>query len=278
MPDRFGACLPGLQPSSAIDATVAHSARVRDYWLGGKDHYPVDREAGDQILALVPELAHSVLASRYFLARAVRYLAGEEGVRQFLDIGAGLPGLDNTHEIAQRVAPESRVVYADNDPLVMAYARALLRSGPEGACGHIQADVRDPDAVLAGAARTLDFTRPVAVMMLGVLNFVTGAGQSLAIVRRLLGAVAGGSYLVICHPTAEIHGDAMASAAGLWNERGSAPVTLRTREELARFFAGLDLAEPGVVSCPRWRPDFSGIAEMSDVPHFCGVGRKPVRQ
>jgi predicted transcriptional regulator len=269
--------LPGLQSSAGINPAVAHSARVWDYWLGGKDNYPADRQAGDQILSIVPELDGSVRQSRYFLARAVRYLAGSQGVTQFLDIGAGLPAVDSTHEIAQRVAPRSRIVYADSDPLVTAYARALLTSGPDGACGHIQADVRDPDDVLAGAARTLDFTQPVAILMLGVLNFVTGTDEALAIVRRLLDIAPVGSYLVICHPTAEVCAEAMTRAVRLWNEQGSAPVTLRTRAELTRFFDGLDLAAPGVVSCPRWQPDITGFAEMPDVPHFCGVARKPAR-
>jgi len=267
--------LPGLQSSAGIFPAMAHSARVWDYLLGGKDHYPADRKAGDQILSIVPELEGSVRQSRYFLARAVRYLAGSRGITQFLDIGAGLPAVDSTHEIAQRAAPGSRVVYADSDPLVTAYARALLTSGPDGACGHICADVRDPDDVMAGAARTLDFTRPVAILLLGVLNFVTSTGEATAIVRRLLSVVPDGSYLVICHPTAEVRARAMTDAVRLWNEQGSAPVTLRTRAELAGFFDGLDLAGPGVVSCPRWQPDITGLAEMPDVPHFCGVARKP---
>jgi len=266
--------LPGLAPSRAIDTTVAHPARVRDYWLDGKDHYPVDREIGDQILSLVPELADSARASRYFLARAVRYLAGQ-GIRQFLDIGAGLPCIDNTHEIAQRVAPGSRVVYADADPLVMAYARALLTSGPRGQCGHITADVRDPGDIIAGAAATLDFTEPVAIMLLNVLDFVTDTGEALAITRRLMRATVAGSHLVICHPTAEVSGRAMRAAVRLWNERGSAPAVLRTRPEVTRLFDGLELAEPGLVSCPRWRPDVTGYGEMADVPHFCGLARKP---
>jgi predicted transcriptional regulator/O-methyltransferase involved in polyketide biosynthesis len=270
-----GSGLPGLQPSPVIDTTVAHPARVWSYWLGGKDHYRVDRETGDQILSIVPELADSARASRYFLARVMRYLAGQEQIRQFLDIGAGLPCADNTHQIAQREAPSSRIVYADSDPMVVAHARALLTSGPQGACDSINADLRNPDDIIAGAARTLDFTQPVAILLLGVLSFVTDTGQALAIVRQLLGAAAAGSYLVICHPTTEIRAQAMTAAARLWNQRGSAPVTLRTRQELARFFDGLDLAEPGVVSCPRWRPDLSDFAQIADVPHYCGAGRKP---
>jgi len=262
-------------PSPGIHITAAHPARVQDYWLGGKDHYPVDRQVGSQILSLVPELADSARASRYFLARAVRHLAAGEGIRQFLDIGAGLPCVDNTHEIAQRAGPGSRVVYADSDPLVMAYARALLTSGPQGECGHIIADVRDPRDIIAGAAATLDFTEPVAVLLVNVLNFVTATEEALAITDRLMRAVVPGSYLVICHPTAEVSGTAMHAAARLWNEQGSAPAVLRTRAELAQLFGGLDLAEPGVVSCPSWRPDITGYGELADMPHFCGLARKP---
>jgi O-methyltransferase involved in polyketide biosynthesis len=169
------------------------------------------------------------------------------------------------------------VVYADSDPLVIAHARALLTSGPPGACGHIQADVRNPDDVLAGAARTLDLTQPVAVLMLGVLDFVTNTRQAAAIVRRLLGAVPPGSYLVISHLTTEVCATTMTQAVRQWNELGSARMTPRTRAELAGFFDGLDLATPGVVSCPLWRPEVTGFADLPDVPHFCGVARKPIQ-
>src|SRR5438105_2215640 len=158
-------------PSPKIDSTVSHSARIWNYWLGGKDHYPVDKAVGDQILGFVPELVRSARADRYFLARAVRYLSGQ-GIRQFLDIGTGLPTVDNTHEVAQRAAPESRIVYVDNDPLVLAHARALLTSTPEGACDYIDADVHDPESILRQAAGTLDFGKPVAIMMLGIVNFI----------------------------------------------------------------------------------------------------------
>ena len=179
---------PGSGASPKIDSTVSHSARIWNYWLGGKDHYPVDREVGDQILAFVPELVRSARADRYFLARAVRYLAGQ-GVRQFLDVGTGLPTVDNTHEVAQRAAPESRIVYVDNDPLVLVHARALLTSTPEGACDYIDADVHDPESILRQAARTLDFAQPVAIMMLGIVNFIIDTAQARQIVRRLADGV-----------------------------------------------------------------------------------------
>jgi hypothetical protein len=258
-----------------IDTTVSHSARIWNYWLGGKDNYPVDREVGEQILAFVPELVRSARADRYFLARAVRYLAGEQGIRQFLDVGTGLPTVDNTHEVAQRTAPECRIVYVDNDPLVLVHARALLTSTAEGSCDYIDADVREPGKILQGAARTLDLSQPTAIMMLGILNFVMDTDEARAIVQHLLAGVPSGSFLVISHPTTEVDAEPMIQAVQFWNQQGSAPMTLRTRDELLRLFDGTELAEPGVVSCPRWRPDFADLSEVVDVTHFCGVARKP---
>jgi O-methyltransferase involved in polyketide biosynthesis len=260
--------------SPGIDSTVSHSARIWNYWLGGKDHYPVDKEVGDQILQFVPELVRSARADRYFLARAVRYLTGE-GIRQFLDIGTGLPTVDNTHEVAQRAAPESRIVYVDNDPLVLAHARALLSSTPEGACDYIDADVHDPGSILRQAARTLDFGQPVAIMMLGIVNFIVGTAQARQILRQLVDGVTSGSYLVISHPTTEVDAAPMTEAVKFWNQQGSAQMTLRTREELMEFFDGMELIEPGVVTCSRWRPDVMEISEITDVTHFAGVARKP---
>jgi O-methyltransferase involved in polyketide biosynthesis len=256
-----------------IDSSVSHSARIWNYWLGGKDFYPVDQEVGDQILAFVPELVRSARADRYFLARAVRYLVGQ-GIRQFLDIGTGLPTVDNTHEVAQRAAPESRIVYVDNDPLVLVHARALLTSTPEGACDYIEADVRDPESIVRQAARTLDFGKPVAIMMLGIVNFIMDTDEAAAIIGRLTDATVPGSYLVISHPTTEVDAAPMTEAVRFWNQQGSAPMTLRTREELLRLFGGMELADPGVVTCSRWRPDVMEISEITDVTHFGGVARK----
>lgn len=258
-----------------IDTTVSHSARVWNYWLGGKDNYPVDREVGDQILRFMPELVRSARADRQFLIRATRYLAGDEGIRQFLDIGTGLPTADNTHEVAQRIAPECRIVYVDNDPLVLVHAQSLLVSTPEGATDYIDADVHDPEHILREASRTLDFDKPVAVMMLGILNFVVDNDRALDIVHCLMDAVPSGSYLAISHPTTEVDGEAMIRAAQHWNETGSAPLRLRTREELLTFFDRLELLEPGVVTCSRWRPDPFQVGQIIDVPQFAGVGRKP---
>jgi hypothetical protein len=266
---------PRRPDGNPVDATVSHSARIWNYWLGGKDNYEVDRRVGDEILDFVPELVRSARADRLFLTRAVRYLAGEAGIRQFLDIGTGLPTVDNTHEVAQRVAPEARVVYVDNDPLVLAHAHALLTSTDAGATAYIDADVRDPDAIVREAAGTLDFDRPVAITMLGILNFVPDNEQAQAIVHRLLDSVPSGSYLVVSHPTTEVDGEAMTGAVDYWNSQGTAQMCLRTRDEVARFFERVTLVDPGVVSCSRWRPVEVELGQIADVTHFCGVGSKP---
>jgi O-methyltransferase involved in polyketide biosynthesis len=261
-------------PSPEIDTTVSHSARIWNFWLGGKDYFPVDQQIGEEILAFVPELVRSARADRYFLARAVRHLAGQERVHQFLDIGTGLPTVDNTHDVAQRVAPESRIVYVDNDPLVLVHARALLTSTPEGATDYIDADIHDPEKILREASRTLDFSQPIAIIMLGIVNFVMDTGQAQAIIDQLVDGVPPGSFLVLSHPTTEVDAEPMTEAVRYWNGQGSSPMTLRTRDELLRFFHRVNLLEPGVVSCPRWRPDVIEIDGPVDVTHFCGVGRK----
>jgi len=193
--------MTGDESRSQIDTTVPHSARIWKYWLGGKDNYPVDRQAGEQTIAVLPEIVDIARASRQFLARVVRYLAADAGIRQFLDVGTGLPTVNNTHEVAQRAAPESRVVYVDNDPLVLTHARALLTSSPEGATDYIEADARDVDTILRGAAATLDFSQPVAITMLGILPFVADDAEARGIVNGLLAAVPPGSYLAITHST-----------------------------------------------------------------------------
>jgi hypothetical protein len=266
---------PGRQTSPQIDTTVSHSARIWDYWLGGHDNYPVDREVGDRIAEMLPDIVAQARANRMFLGRAVRYLAGQAGIRQFLDIGSGLPTADNTHEIAQRVAPECRIVYVDSDPLVLVHARALLTSTPEGATDFVHADLRDPGDVIARAARTLDFGRPVAITMLGVLWHILDDDEAGAIVGRLLGALAPGSYLVIAHPTLEATGEKMATAIRHWNKYGTPPGTHRTPAQLARFFEGLELVEPGLVSSTRWRPEATSPGEPEAIDQFCAVGRKP---
>ena len=213
---------------------------------------------------------------RAFLGRAIRYLAGEAGVRQFLDIGTGLPTAENTHEVAQRVAPEARIVYADNDPLVLLHARALLTSSPEGVCDYIDGDLREPDKILDQAARALDFTRPVALMLLGILHRIPDTDLAYSIVRRLTAALAPGSFLAINHSTSAVHGAAMEEAVAHWNQVGTPSMTLRSPQQIARFFDGLDLLEPGVVSCSRWRPALSPVGgQPAEVDEFCGVARKP---
>jgi SAM-dependent methyltransferase len=266
---------PSDDVEPVIDASVPHSARVWNYWLGGKDNYPVDREAGEEMRTRDPDIIDKARAARGFLRRAVRYLAGEAGVRQFLDIGTGLPTAENTHEIAQRVAPESRVVYVDNDPVVLAHARALLTS-TQGATAYIDADLHDPGKILEEAARTLNFAQPVAIMLVAIMHHVADDDEAYAIVNRLLEAVPSGSYLAIAHATAVVKPDGMNESVRYWNEIGSKPgLTVRTPEQIARFFDGLELLEPGVVSYARWRPEPSPSGIPAELDGFAGVGRKP---
>jgi S-adenosyl methyltransferase len=267
--------LPGLEALPGIDTTVSHSARIWDYWLGGKDNYPVDREVGDRIADLLPDIITHARADRMFLGRAVRFMAGEAGVRQFLDIGTGLPTVDNTHEVAQRVAPECHIVYVDNDPLVLAHARALLTSTPEGATDYLEADLREPEDIIAGARRTLNLSRPVAITMLGILWHILDNTEACAIIGRLMAAVPSGSYLAIAHPTIEVTGEKMAAAIRYWNEHGTPPGRHRTPQEIALLLGGLELVEPGVVSSTRWRPEATPFGEPKAIDQFCGVGRKP---
>jgi hypothetical protein len=266
------AATPGRQPPPAIDTSVPHSARVWNYWLGGKDNYPADRRVGDQVLAVFPAIVENARASRAFLVRAVRYLAGEAGIRQFLDIGTGLPTANNTHEVAQRIAPEARVVYVDNDPLVLVHARALLTSSPEGATDYLDADAREPDRILSEAARTLDFTQPVALMLLGILGNIPDDDQARWIVKRLLAGVPSGSYLVVADGT---NTSKQSVEGARVSAQGGHPYTLRSPEQIAGFFEGLELLEPGVVSAPRWRPDPSPAGPPPELDGYCGVGRKP---
>ena len=261
-----------VPPSSKIDTTVPHSARIWNYWLGGKDHYPVDRAAGDKYRETYPGIVDTARAVRYFMARAVRYLAAEAGVRQFLDVGTGLPAVDNTHEIAQRVAPESRVVYVDNDPLVLAHARALLSSRPEGACAYVDADMREPGQILAAAAGTLDLDQPVALLLMGVLGHVGDYAAAQAVVDGVLGALPPGSYLALADSVRA--GDAHIAAGENYAETGAVPYQLRSPAEIAGFFHGLDLVEPGVVPVHEWHPDPAPFPAVP-VDTLGGVGRKP---
>ncbi len=265
-------------PSSTVpdtfDTRVAHIARVYDYWLGGKDNYAADREAAEQVIAAYPTIHTSVRAQRAFLGRAVHYLVADAGLRQFLDIGTGLPSANNTHEVAQQVAPESRVVYVDKDPIVLAHARALLTSSPEGATEYVDADLRDTAEILEQAAAILDFSKPVAVMLFGVLHCIPDADDPGAIVARLLAAVPSGSYLAVAHPARDIHTSQITRAADRMNPMMAEPVTLRTRDEVSRFFAGLDLVEPGLVQLHRWRPGPEAPVPDHDIANYGAVARK----
>ena len=256
--------------------SIAHNARVWNYWLGGKDFYDVDSQVGDRVAAMHPGIRDVARADRAFLGRAVTYLAGEAGVRQFLDIGTGLPTVDNTHEVAQRIAPEARIVYVDNDPIVLTHARALLSGTAEGATAYIDADAHDPASILAGAARTLDFSRPVAVILLGILNFVPDTDRARDVVRSLVDAVPSGSHVALTHPTLELGGQSNAEAMRFWNENATPPIVARSEAEIAGFLEGLEILEPGIVSCSRWRPTAEdGSRQAAVVPQFGVVARKP---
>jgi O-methyltransferase involved in polyketide biosynthesis len=256
-----------------LDTGVPHSARVWNYWLGGKDHFAADRQVGDQVQAAFPMIVENARACRAFLVRAVRYLAGEAGVRQFLDVGTGLPTASNTHEVAQSVAPESRVVYVDNDPLVLVHARALLTSSPGGVTDYVEADLREPESIVAQAARSLDFTKPVALMLMGILGHIEDDAQAQSIVQRLVSALPSGSYLTSYDGSDT--SEEVREAARVWNLSANPTYHLRSPEQIRRRFDGLELVEPGVVSVPLWRPDPSDSGPPASVDQYGGVGRKP---
>lgn len=257
-----------------IDTSRPHSARIYDFWLGGKDHYPADRAMGEQILATLPVIGDMAVKNRAFLRRTVRFLAQERGVRQFLDVGTGLPTADNTHEVAQGVAPDSRVVYVDHDPLVLAHARALLTSTTEGRTAYVDADLREPAAVLREASRTLDLAKPVALTLLGVLFHLPDDSVH-TIVRDLVAALPSGSYVVLTHSTDVVTGPAMREAVRQWNEASSNPITLRSPALIERFFDGLEPVDPGLVSIPLWRPGPSDVGAPEEIDEFGGVAYKP---
>ena len=259
--------------TAKFNPAVPHTARIWNYWLGGRDHFAADRAVGDQVRALLPDIVTSAKADRAFLARAVRFLVKDAGIRQFLDVGTGLPTANNTHEVAQAIAPECRIAYVDNDPLVLSHARALLTSSPVGATIYVDADARDTDRILAAAVPTIDLDQPVAVMLLGILNFIEDFDEARGIVDRLMAAVPSGSYLAIAFPTTEVKPEESLAAARSWNESAEPKIHLRTKADLERLFGGLELLEPGAVSCTRWRPD-EDAAEIIDVYQYCAVGRK----
>jgi S-adenosyl methyltransferase len=260
-------------PRAVIDTTVPHIARIYDYWLGGKDNFAADREAAQHAMDANPALRLGVRGNRAFLARAVRYLAAEAGIRQFLDIGTGIPTANNTHEVAQSIAPESRVVYVDNDPVVLAHARALLTS-TTAPTGYVDADARDTATILGGAARTLDLTQPVGLMMIAILHCIPGDTDPYLVVSRLLSGLPAGSYLALSHPASDIRPDVAPATLARLNAAMPQKITLRSRAEVARFFDGLDLVEPGVVRIPDWRPA-SDLERANPNEMWGGVARKP---
>ena len=257
--------------SLSFDTSVAHPARIYNYWLGGKDNYAADREAAEQAIAVTPDILPGVRANRAFLRRAVEFVTSQ-GIRQFLDVGTGLPTADNTHEVAQKIAPESRIVYVDNDPIVLAHARALLTSAPQGATAYVDADARDTAAIVESAARVLDFTQPVAVLALMVLQYIPDSDQPQKVVSELMSAVAPGSYLVISDTTTDI-GDGASRVASKINPRmGPTRLTPRPRDQIAAYFEGLEMIEPGLVAMPEWRGEANPHIVVNA---FAGVGRKP---
>jgi hypothetical protein len=256
-----------------FDTSVPHIARVYDYWLGGKDNFAADRELGERTLQAYPNLVYSVRANRAFLARTVRFFA-EEGIRQFLDIGTGIPTANNTHEVAQRVAPDSRIVYVDNDPVVLSHAQALLKSTPQGRCAYLDADLGDPDAILAQAAGTLDFTKPVAVMLIAVMHFVGDDAEAGAIIGKLMGACVPGSFVAISHVGRDIDTHQQTEMVRRLNQSVAQKATMRDRAGVTGLFDGLELVEPGVVRVTAWRPG-SDFEAASPTGLWGGVARKP---
>jgi S-adenosyl methyltransferase len=262
---------PDTFAGTAIDTTVPHSARIWNYWLGGKDNYAVDRAAGDQFSAIYPGIVDIARADRAFLGRVIRFLAGEAGIRQFLDVGTGLPTADNTHQVAQRVAPDARIVYVDNDPLVLAHARALLTSSAQGATSFVDADMRDAEKVLREASASLDLTQPVALTFMGVLGHVIDHEEALSIVAGLLEGLPSGSYLSINDSVNT--SEALEDALRVYEASGAVPYRTRTPEQFASYFEGLELVEPGVVNVDDWRPD-PGSPRGPAIPQLGAVGRK----
>ena len=268
-----------VSPSSRIDPTVPHAARRYDYWLGGKDNFAADRESGDAVAAAYPAIRTTVIENRRFLQRATRHLAAEAGVRQFLDIGTGIPTSPNLHEIAQATAPESRVVYVDNDPIVLAHARALLTSAPEGATAYVDADLRDPERILEhpDVLATLDLTRPVGLMLVAVLHFLRDSDDPYGVARRLIEAIPSGSYVVISHATTDLVPRHIAATAAPTTTTSMIDMAFRTRDQFAAFFDGLDLIAPGVTPVTEWRPEDrpEQRTPVAQASMYAAVARKP---
>ncbi|GAA2460215.1 SAM-dependent methyltransferase [Actinomadura vinacea] len=259
-------------PAPKINTDVPHSARIWNYWLGGVDNYEVDRVAGEEYKEVFPEISFLARTSRHFLARAVRFLAGEADMRQFLDVGTGLPTVDNTHEVAQRVAPESRIVYVDNDPLVLAHARALLTSTSEGSTTYLDADLHRPEQIVARARKVLDFDRPVALMLMGITGHIVDAGEARSIVRTLVDALPSGSYFTLYDFTSD--NPVLNQAQTGYDDTGAVPYVLRSHDHISSYFEGLEVVEPGIVTLRQWRPEIEA-PDAKDDPTLCAVARKP---
>ncbi len=257
---------------TGVDRTVPHSARVWNYWLGGRDHFAVDRAAGDAWIAVQPQITRTARASRAFLGRAVRYQVREAGIRQFLDVGTGLPTADNTHEVAQSAAPDARVVYVDNDPLVLAHAQALLTSGPQGATDYLLADMEDPVGLIAATAGILDLDRPVGVQFIGALGHVPQLETARRLVEGLMERMPPGSHLTIADGSAQ-DGDTL-RAQDDYARTGATPYRNRPAEEIESLFEGLVWVEPGLVEVTRWRPDPADRDGTAPVDMLGGMARK----
>ena len=264
---------PGQRPQ--LDTSVASIARIYDYWLGGKDNFKADRDAAEQMIQQYPDIVAGVRKNRAFLGRAVHYLAAEAGIRQFLDIGTGLPSSNNTHEVAQGAAPGARIVYVDNDPIVLSHAQALLTSTPEGACAYVDADIRDTGKILKDAANLLDFSRPVAVCLIMILQFIPDEDDPVSIVRALVDAIPSGSYLTVAHPASDVDQHVGPALRQLSTRMGGTRAVPRSYQEVSRFFDGLEMVEPGLVQLHRWRPG-TGLDDTGrDLAAYGAVARKP---
>ncbi|MBO0807470.1 MAG: SAM-dependent methyltransferase [Actinobacteria bacterium] len=265
---------PSPEHATKINFGEPHAARVWNYWLGGKDNYPADREAGDAVAAVYPAVVNMATQSRQFLIRAVRWLAAEAGIRQFLDIGTGLPTMQNTHEVAQSAAADSKIVYVDNDPLVLAHARALLtNTTPEGVTQYIHADFHEPERIISGARGILNFDQPIAVMFMGVLGLATDYDAVRSIVATVMDTTPAGSYLVLWDMTST--SEAAIRAGETYARSGAVPYVMRGYDQVRDCFEGLELVEPGFVSITLWRPNTRQIGTVEPIDAYGGVARKP---
>jgi trans-aconitate methyltransferase len=269
MPEEWRRTAPWPARQARVDPSVPNEARMWNSLTGGRDNFEADRSAARQLIAVSPVMAHLGPASRAFLRRVVTYLVAEAGIRQFLDIGTGMPAEGSVHSVAQAADPSCRIVYLDNDPLVIAHARADLRSTADGATSYIQADVSDTQAILDGTRQALDLDKPVGVLMIMVLHFVEDAAAALA---RLVAALSAGSYLAVVHP---VRDERLVTAARRWSQLGGMPVFLRDRAEVSRWFAGLDLIEPGLIEVDQWRPAPGDRDYPDGLPLLAAVARKP---